>query len=112
MTLIATKDVLWQQAQSTRIPALLSCVIQLEGCVRSWCREDYHYKGAEIAEVALRTIEGRQWRGPHVASAAELRKRFEALRVTFRKVEGYWKAGEDYCFEGQCAPAHYHRIAA
>lgn len=112
MTLIETKDMLWQQAQSKRIPALLSCVIQLEECVRSWCRADYHYKGAEIAEIALRSLAERQWRGTNIASASELHKRFEALRVVFRQAEAHWKAGEDYCFEGQCAPADWPRLAA
>jgi hypothetical protein len=112
MTLIETKNGLWRQANTPRIPALLSCVIQLEECVRSWCRENYHYKGAEIAELAIRTIDERQWRGPNLASASELRKRFEALRVVFRQAEAHWKAGEDYCFEGQCAPADWPRLAA
>lgn len=101
--LTAEKDQLIGLADAVRIPKLLTCVIQLEDCIKRWCRENYAYKGAEIAQRALTTLERRTWRGDgHKACAAELKTRFKRLERRFRLAESCWKGRKPYHFEGDC----------
>ena len=105
--LVAMKDRLWSQAQVAKVADLFDVTIQLEECFKDWCKCDYHYKGAEIAFQAQRTIGAKGWFGVNTLPTDELWDRLETLRARFSAAECLSRAGTPYGFAGQCLPAGY-----
>ncbi len=112
--LVRRKDAYLAVANAPNIGDLFGLTLRLDKDLIMWCRNDYHYKGAEVCEAALRSLDALpmlRLRSEFKRIAiVELRALFRTMEARFRKAEGHWKAGENYCFEGQCAPDDWPRV--
>jgi hypothetical protein len=108
--LVAQKDVVYRKANTANVATLMVAYGLLAEYLIAWCRAEYHYKGREICDLMLQTIEHHNWRGDNKTAAAEIKPKVTALRARYSKAEECWKGGEDYCFDGQCAPADWVRV--
>ena len=92
MTLIKEKDFFWQAAQSRDLGKLTGLQLSLAAAHDRWCEQDYHYKGREISEIALRTLAEYKPRSEmNKTTHASLVKGFELLRDSFWTAECNWK---------------------
>ncbi len=76
--------------------------------LKLWCMNAYHYKGVEICDAVLQSLmaaEQRMKKLVKLRAVNEVRKIFTALRARFSKAHQCWERKEDYCFQGECAPA-------
>lgn len=111
--LVARKDEYLAVANDQNLGDLFGLTARLDSDLIIWCRNDYHYKGAEICEVALRSLDAAALRVRSVfkrTAIVQLRTLFRTMEARFRKAEGLWKESTDYCFVGQCAPDDWPRV--
>lgn len=109
--LVRRKDEYLTVANGQDLGDLFGLTHRLRNDLKVWCRNDYHYKGAEICEAAFRSLDALRVRSEFKRIAiVELRKLFRTMEARFRKAEGLWKEGTHYCFKGECAPCDWPRV--
>ena len=111
--LVRRKNEYLAVAGAQNIGDLFGLTLRLDSDLKIWCRNDYHYKGAEVCERALLSCEALALmvRSSFKRVAiSKLRTLFGMMQDRFRKAEGLWKEGTDYCFKGEAAPDDWPRV--